>query len=602
MSYLKKSHHKSRKLRLVSNHPPKRIKKSVAKRTYPLRLRLVWGILLVAIVLLGVRLYYLQIIQGEELATKAKQQQLTSLTPYTPRRQIVDRNNNVLATDELHYTLYIHPKYFSETPEEVAEKIATILPEQTPSELVEKFQTRPTGIKLVDNLPEHVAEDLKALRLNGIDLNQEYRRFYPQGNTIAEVVGYVDRAHQGQAGIENSQQRIISSNIAPDRLTVRRTGEGYIIPAEIPANFLTVDDLRLQLTIDLGLQKVARTALQKQIRRYNAKRGTVLVMDAQNGALLAMVSEPTYDPNNYSKYPVELFRNWAVTDLYEPGSTFKSINVAIALEMGVIQPDTRIYDAGKLEIDVWEVRNHDYQEKGANGILSITEILEKSSNVGMIEIMKRIPPQDFYRQLENLGLKTNVGVGLPGDTPGHLKPEVEFFSHEIEPATASFGQGLSLTPLKLLQLNGILANNGVMVTPRVVNGLVDSQGNLHWQPNYNEKRIFSPTTTQAVLKMMESVVEEGSGFAAQVPGYRIAGKTGTSQKAVRGGYDLSAKITSFVGIIPVSSPRYVVLAVVDEPKGHNTFGSTVAAPIVGEVMQSLIAIEGIPPDGELETP
>lgn len=602
MSYLKKSHHKSRKLRLVSNYPPKRIKKSVAKKTYPLRLRLVWGILIITIVLLGVRLYYLQIIRGEELATKAKQQQVTSLTPYTPRRQIVDRNNNVLATDELHYTLYIHPRYFTKTPEEVAEKLATILPEQTPSELVEKFQTRPTGIKLVDNLPEHIAEEIKALRLNGIDLTQQYRRFYPQGNAIAEVVGYVDREHQGQAGIENSQQRIISSNIAPGRLTIRRTGEGYIIPTEIPANFLTVDDLRLQLTLDLGLQKVARTALQKQMSRYNAKRGTVLVMDAQNGALLAMVSEPTYDPNNYGKYPLELFRNWAVTDLYEPGSTFKPINVAIALEMGVIQPDTRIYDAGKLEIDVWEVRNHDYQEKGAHGILSITEILEKSSNVGMIEIMKRIPPQDFYRQLEKLGLKTNVGVGLPGDTPGYLKPEVEFFSHEIEPATASFGQGLSLTPLKLLQLNGVLANNGVMVTPRVINGLVDTEGELHWQPNYNEKQIFSSTTTQAVLKMMESVVEEGSGFAAQVPGYRIAGKTGTSQKAVRGGYDLSAKITSFVGIIPVSSPRYVVLAVVDEPKGHNTFGSTVAAPIVGEVMQSLIAIEGIPPDAELETP
>lgn len=596
-----KSQSKSRKLRLVSETPSKRVK-SVVKKTYQLRLTLVWSILVLGIFLLGIRLYYLQIMQGEELTTKARQQQLTSLTPYTPRRQIVDRNDNILATDELHYTLYIHPRYFTEKVEFVAQQLANILTETTVSQLVEKFRTQATGIKLAENIPEYVAEDIKALRLNGIDLTQEYRRFYPQGNTLAEVVGYVDRAHQGQAGIENSQQSIIKSNINSGNLVIRRTGKGHIIPSEIPENFLKVDDLRLQLTLDLGLQQVARKALNKQMRRYNAKRGTVLVMDVQDGSLLAMVSEPTYDPNNYSKYPVELFRNWAVTDLYEPGSTFKPINVAIALEMGVIEPDTRVYDAGKLKIDVWEVRNHDYDQEGPHGILSVTEILEKSSNVGMIEIMKRIPPQDFYRQLENLGLKTNVGVGLPGDTPGYLKPEVEFFSHEIEPATASFGQGFSLTPLKLLQLNGILANNGKMITPRVIKGLVDSQGNLHWQPNYNEKQIFSPTTTQAVLKMMESVVEEGSGEAAKIPGYRIGGKTGTSQKAVRGGYHSSAKITSFVGIIPISSPRYVVLAVVDEPVGSNVFGSTVAAPIVGEVMQSLIAIEGIPPDRELKTP
>lgn len=576
--------------------------KSLPEAKYPQRLIVVWCMITGAILLLGWRLHHLQIVQGAELLKRARQQQVTLLTPYIPRRQIVDAENNVLATDELSYNLYIHPQFFTEDAQTVAEQLAPILNQETESELLARFKSQATGIRLANNLPEHIATQITNLGLNGVELVRHYSRFYPQAENVAEVVGYVNSEHLGQAGIEYSQESIIQNNVSEQSLPVRKTGQGEIIPGEIPEGLITTDDFRLQLTINLHLQEVARTALKKQMKRYRAKRGAVIVMDVNDGSLLALVCEPTYDPNEYYRYPVELFKNWAVTDLYEPGSTFKPINVAIALEKGVIEPDTTIYDPGKLKIDVWEIRNHDYDQEGGHGLINIAEILQKSSNVGMIKIMERIEPREFYQYLQNLGVGTKVGVDLPSDTSSRLKPKVEFLIHEIEPATTAFGQGFAVTPLKLLQLNATLANGGKKVTPHVVKGLVDPQGKFHWELTYDSKQIFSPETTQAVLEMMETVVTDGSGKAAAIPGYRIAGKTGTSQKAVAGGYDNYASITSFIGIIPVSAPRYAVLAVVDEPVGEYVYGSTVAAPIVGEVMKSLIAIEGIPPDAPLPEP
>jgi cell division protein FtsI (penicillin-binding protein 3) len=214
----------------------------------------------------------------------------------------------------------------------------------------------------------------------------------------------------------------------------------------------------------------------------------------------------------------------------------------------------------------------------------------------MIRIINRLDNRDFYRRLQQLDIEEKLEFDIPSYTAGQLKDEIEFTVKPIEAATAAFGQGFSLTPLKLIQLHGAIANGGKLVTPHLIRGLVDFQGNLHWQPSLPSKEVFSQQTSRSVLEMMETVVEEGSGQTSKIPGYRVAGKTGTAQKAnAVGGYDESAKITSFVGIFPVESPRYAVLAVVDEPQGQYTFGSTVTAPIVKSVIEAIIAIEGIPP-------
>ncbi len=554
------------------------------------RLLMVWGVMVAGMLGLGWKLYQLQIIQGAELQKRAKQQQTTRLSPYIPRRSIIDSQGNVLATDNLTYTLYVHPKYFK-SKTEVATKLAPILKNINTQALLEQFQQKDSGIRLANGLSEPVAEQVRALRLDGVDVEENYVRFYPQEAMAADVIGYVDQSHQGQAGIERSQRQLLEREHL--QFSILRTAKGAVMPAYLPQDLLKSNDLQLQLTLDMRLQRAARTALEQQLKKFNAKRGAVIVMDVTDGSLLVLVCSPTYNPNQYYQANLELFKNWTVADLYEPGSTFKPINVAIALDAKVIQPSTVVYDSGAVTIDGWDIFN---ASKRGYGALSIAKVLQTSSNVGMIQIMSRLKRKDYYRHLTELGLGEKTGVDLPGEAAGHLKSEADFTANAIETATTAFGQGFSLTPLKLVQLHAAIANGGKLVTPHVIRGLTDAQDNLHWQPKRSVKTIFSPQSSHEVVAMMETVVSQGTGEAAQIPGYRIGGKTGTAQKAgARGGYLSNAKITSFVAILPVESPRYVFLAVVDEPQGGNTFGSTVAAPIVKLVMEALISLKGIPP-------
>ncbi|PSF36730.1 cell division protein FtsI [Aphanothece hegewaldii CCALA 016] len=554
------------------------------------RLIMVWAFLLAGMFGLGWRLYQLQIVQFTSLHSKARQQQTVSLRPYIPRRSIIDRQGNILATDQLIHSLYVHPKYFQQSNEEVAQKLAPLL-KVNPQKLVEQFSRQETGIRLAKNLDESDTSKIKALKLDGVDLLENYARFYPQNDLAADVLGYVDQERQGQAGLELSQRKLLERDLYS--FSTRRNGEGVILPAFLPKEVFNFDELQLQLTLDTRLQRAARAALKRQLQKFKAKRGAVLVMDAKDGSLLSLVSEPSYNPNEYYKSNVSLFKNWTVSDLYEPGSTFKPLNVAIAIEEGVITPTTIINDTGLITVDRWPIKN---ATQKANGKLDIAGVLQTSSNVAMVQIMQRLNRKVYYQRLAALGLDQGVGIDLPGEVSGHLKTEEEFTRQAIEAATASFGQGFSLTPIKLVQLHAALANGGKLVTPHIVRGLVDEYGQIHWQPTHTKQTIFTPQTTQKVIEMMETVVSDGTGEVAKIDKYRIAGKTGTAQKASpRGGYLANAKITSFVAILPVESPRYVILAVVDEPKGANTFGSTVAAPIVKSVMEALISIQGIPP-------
>ncbi len=555
------------------------------------RVLIVWGILIAAGLGLGINLYRLQVVQGFKLTQKARNQQMVNLRPFTPRRLMVDRNKNVLAIDRPVYTVFAHPKLFDKSNEQMAEQLAPIL-DKNSAELVKTFQSQKSGITVASALPEATADRISTLRLNGLEIIQKYSRFYPTEDLTAAVVGYVNTDRRGQAGVEYSQEKLLERSMQTVRLS--RAGNGALMPDHAPEGFLHFDDLQLQLTIDSRLQRAARIALKEQLDKFGAKRGAVIVMDALDGSLLALVCQPTYNPNEYSKADISLFKNWTVADLYEPGSTFKPLNVAIALENGVIKPDDVFDDRGTIKVGDRVIKN-----AVINGYrrINIAQILQNSSNVGMVQIIQRLRPSVYYNWLERLGLGQKVDTDLPFEVSGRLKTQEEFIASPIEPATSSFGQGFSLTPLQLVQLHGALANGGKLVTPHVVQGLIDSKGQMHYSPPRPAPRqIFSRAIAQKVVEMMETVVSEGSGKPAQIPGYRIGGKTGTAQKASpSGGYIKGARITSFVAILPVESPRYVVLALADEPKGENAYGSTVAAPIVKSVMEALIPIEQIPP-------
>jgi cell division protein FtsI (penicillin-binding protein 3) len=556
------------------------------------RLFVVWGVLIAAGLGLAANLYQLQIVQGVKLKKQARNQQMVNLRPYMPRRSVVDRNKDVLAIDRRVYTLYAYPKQFKKPVEEIATKLAGALNIDS-GELLSKLNAGKSSITITNAMPEQVYNQVVALQLDGLELREKYSRFYPQEDLVADVVGYVNLDRRGQAGVELSQEKFLERTVQTVRLS--RAGNGALMPDFAPEGFLHFDDLRLQLTIDSRLQRSARSALKKQLDRYGAKRGAVIVMDAWDGSLLAMVTQPTYNSNQYSKADISLFKNWTVADLYEPGSTFKPLNVAIALENGVIKPDDTFMDRGSIQVLDKVINNFD---KKGNGRINIAQILQRSSNIGMVQIIQKLRPSTYYGWLERMGLGQSAGSDLPSETASQLKNQDEFVSTPIEPATTAFGQGFSLTPLQLVQMMGALANGGKLVTPHVVRGLMDTNGQMHDAPDLSAPRqIFTGATTQKVVEMMETVVNSGSGKEAKISGYRIAGKTGTAQKASRDGrgYIKGARITSFVGILPVESPRYVVLAVVDEPKGENAYGGTVAAPIAKSVMEALITTEQIPP-------
>ena len=604
------------------------------------RLIFVWSVLMVSAIALAGKLYTLQVreivpvskdselvkknknlvsIADKTLKEIAEGQQKGILEPYTPRLQIVDTQQNVLATDIISHKLYIHPnlfvRYGKKVPaEKIAQQLSSILETKTPEEFLAYFQDRKNqGVPFTGNISESAIKKIRALRIDGLDVRKQYARVYPHKEMTAEVIGYIndDSDRKPKAGVEYTQHRLLENK--PTEHILKRSfttsngqNKSVYFPGYLDSSkpFLSNDDLKLQLTIDLGLQQAARTALQIKMEEYQAKRGTVIVMDVSDGSILALACEPTYDPNQYQKYSdYSLFKNWAVTDLYEPGSTFKPINVAIALDEGAINPQETVEDTGTIEVGTDIVRNHDYDKVEPRGEMTIPQVLQHSSNVGMIKLMEKIPPEIYYQRLKELGIEEKLDLETtPLSTAGRLKDEIEFTVREIEPATASFGQGFSLTPLKLIQLHAAIANGGKLVKPHVVKGLADFEGYLHYQIPTQEKTIFSAETTRTVLEMMETVVETGSGKSAIVENYRVAGKTGTSQKSdsSTGSYAENAKITSFVGIFPVEKPRYVVLAVVDEPQGEHTYGSTVAAPIVGEVIKAIIARQGIEPEIKAE--
>jgi cell division protein FtsI (penicillin-binding protein 3) len=558
------------------------------------RLFIVWAILVGATGLLALNLIRLQVFQAPKLLEQARSQQTTFLRPFVPRRPISDRNGNTLAIDRPVYTLYAHPIAFKAQKTEIATQLSSILG-TTPGELLQRFNSAESGVRVEYAISEAAADRIQNLQIDGLELAQQQQRLYPQQNLTADVVGYLDIDRIGQAGVEYTHSHLLERSVKSVRLS--RTGSGVMMPDRMPGGFLQSDNLHLQLTIDSRIQRAALVALQPQLKKFKAKRGVVIVMDARNGEIRALVSDPSYDPNEFYKAKIEQFKNWALTDLYEPGSTFKPLNVAIALEAGAIQPNQLINDEGAIQVDGWPIQNFDYSSAGARGPSTITQILEHSSNVGMVRIVQQMPRPTYYAWLEKIGLGKATGIDLPFETAGQLKDQKAFSESPVDAATSAFGQGFSLTAMQLVQQQGILASGGKLLTPHVVQGLFDENGQPYWRATLPEpKQVFSSQTTQTVLRMMESVVQNGTGKAAQIPNYRIAGKTGTAQKAgPNGGYIEGAKITSFVSIFPVEAPRYVVAAVIDEPKGEDAFGSTVAAPIVKAVIEALITADKIPP-------
>ncbi len=572
-----------------------------AKTLSPLsqsRFKIVFAFLCFGLGGLFFRVGWLQLFQSDQLRSLAREVQTDQQNPLGTRRSIFDRNGKLVAIDEKRFKVWAHPRYFNfpgdsygtvRKPVEVA-KLLSIPLSKNVDEILNKLGNYSSGVKLAEGITQEQADAIKKLGISGIDLEAYPQRLYPHGSLFANVVGFLDLDRRPQAGLELSLDRDLKR--LEKVSVIRRGADGTPLPIGVQHGVFDEDQLNLQLTLDVRLQEVAIKEISKQVKEWNAKKGVVIVMDIDTGELLALASTPTYDPNKYWDYSPSLFKEWSVQELFEPGSTFKPINLALALEEGVITPHGEVNDDGLITVGGWPLSNWD---RKPNGILTFPEVLQVSSNVAMVKIMNKLNANNYWQWLRRLGIDEIPETDLPGAVGGQIKSEQIFVNQPIEPAVASFGQGFSITPLKLAQLHALIANGGKLVTPHITKGLKGDYESYFDTPP-ESKQVLSPEVTNTVLGWMETVVSfyDASGIEVNVPGYRIGGKTGTAQKS-QDGLNYSAKICSFVASLPIDDPRYVVLAVIDEPQKPNAYGSTVALPVAKKIIETLLVIEKIPP-------
>lgn len=586
-----------------------------------LRLWVLGGLSVLGAGYLGYKLYQLQVTPDPRLALAFKQEHYQTVPMDLPRRTVSDRNGTTLAIDQPAYDVILHPpmlerqaKLLAEQKKQDVGSITRLLRNQladqlamatglSPSTFAQKLQSKRKTVVLTRHVSQSARTRILAIRLDlalkkkvrpeGFEFTARHRRIYPDQGNSAALVGFLTPEDKGLFGVEQKYESVLQLRPGVNH-PVQITKAGIPLPEGIPAELMANPaDSHLALTIDMRLQRAARLALEKGAKANSVTRGTAIVLDPKTGEILALAVTPTFD-NNHVLHGKKQFGNWAVTDIYEPGSTFKPINVAIALTAGTITPNTYVYDEGQMKFGRFTVSNYDHQGRGS---LSVTQVLMFSDNIGMIKLMKTMKPRDYLAHLENLGLRGKSGIDLPGENRALLASKFSFVNYPAVPATTAFGQGVALTPIQLIRLHGAIANGGMLVEPRIVRGLEDSDGRLvnvrdRIKPvPHSPRRVFSPEAAKAVQDMMFHVVQDGTGKPARIPGYAVGGKTGTAQKANIGGhgYLKGKKITSFVAYLPARDPKYVVLVVLDEPKSENAFGSTTAAPIAREICQELIA-------------
>ncbi len=576
---------------------------------------------------LGWTLFQLQVLKAPDLRARALQQQTKRVQSYLPRLSLADRKGVALANDEPIYALYAHPyilrkkaeTQFSQdlkkkkvTPDQkaaafpnyvkqVAEALAPILKTSQEKLVAQLGDTSKTTISLTRDLGQGELEQVEALKLSGLEKEMRRHRVYPTGEESANLVGFIDYNGVGQSGIEQFYNRALAG-IDDEKRKLYFNGFGQVLANLTPENYFQTDDRNMILSLDMRLQRAAHLAVQQGIKEYKAKRGAAIILDPRNGEILALASSPSFDNNVLGKYDSKVFKNWAVTELYEPGSTFKPLNIAMGLDSGRIHANDVVYDGGSLSLSRRTIRNANGR---GNGAISVTEVLKRSSNIGMVRLMQKLDHGDYFDRLRALGIGRKSGIDLPGEAAGIFKDKKQFVRYPIESATAAFGQGVSMTPLQLVRFHAALANGGYLIQPHIATKMMNSQGEVIWNPELPPpKRIFSEEAARTVRQMMVQIVESGTGTAAKIPGYEIAGKTGTAQKVNPDGrgYIQGKKITSFIAHFPADKPRYVVLVVMDEPGVAGAFGSTTAAPVVRKILEEIISSDRLLPKGPIPLP
>jgi len=544
-----------------------------------LRALVVFGALAALFAVLLVRSLYLQWVENDFLQGQGAARSSREIEVPAHRGRIVDRFGDALALSTPVKSLWVFRDRIDATPGEL-QSLAKVL-EVTPHDLAARLSGDGEFAFVAKQIPPETAQRAMQLGIKGLNEENEYRRYYPGGEVIAQIVGFTGDKDVGQEGIELAQQAWLGGTPGRRRVIINRRGD---IVEDVAAIRAPREGHDLALSIDSRLQYLAFRELAAGIGRTRAKAGGLCILDAKTGEILALANWPTYNPNRRDKVARDRMRNRALTDTFEPGSTMKPFTIAAALEAGKVRPDTIIHtEAGTLTIGPNTI--HDAHRAGP---LTVEQVIQKSSNVGAAKIALSLPAQTMWRMFSEAGFGTPPSTGFPGEVGGRLRAPKTW--KPIEQATMSYGNGLSVNLVQLARAYTIFADDGELKPVE----LFKTTGPVAGRP------VISVKTARAVRHMLELVTQPGgTAPQAQVAGYSVAGKTGTARK-VEGGVYARKYIASFVGMAPASNPRLIVAIMIDEPSGGDYYGGSVAGPLFSSVMGAALRMLDVPTDAPVD--
>lgn len=559
------------------------------KKTSNIRLRSVLVGFAVLFLLLVVRLFYWQVVNAADLKDYGLSQSTESLDVPASRGQILASDGFALATNKISYLVYANPRLVADK-NTYADKLSGLL-DMDQATISALLSQKLFWVRLESGINDIQKKAIDNLHLDGIGFEQQQERFYPEASMAAQLIGFVGKDtygnQQGYFGLEGYYNDQLEG----------RSGSLYVIKDALGNPVINdirqekkIDGRDLVLTINRTIQYDTQAALEQGVVKYGGESGTAIVMDPQTGKVLAMAQVPNFDPQIYYKFPGESYVNRAVSDLYEPGSTFKVLVMSAAIDMGLVKPDTQCnICAGPVPIDNYKIETWDNKYFPNT---TMTDVIQHSDNTGMVFVGRKLGVDNLVSYLKNYGIDETTGIDLQGEVSGTMRPKDQWGA--IDLATASFGQGISVTPIQLLTAVSAIANGGNLMKPYVVDKIITDDGKeIDIKPQL-KRRVIKASTSQIMTWMMVNAVENGESKWTKIDGYKIAGKTGTAQIPVAGHYDPKNTNASFVGFFPAEKPRFAILVIVNKPK-TSIYGSETAAPIFFQIAQDLINEYNIPP-------
>lgn len=526
---------------------------------------------------LGARALYLQVFSTNFLQRQGEIRYARTIELPAVRGRILDRSGRVLASSVPVKAIWADASEVVNAPPEKLGKLANLLG-MSHSELAKKLATKGTFVYLKRQVESDVVDAILALKIDGVQTRKEYKRYYPHGEAVTHVVGFTNVEDVGQESMELAQQDNLVGRAGSRRVIKDRLGH---IVEDIESIREPMDGKDLTLSIDSNIQYIAHSHIRDAVEKFKAKAGAAIVLDVDTGEVLALANWPTYNPNNRSHLTGSQLRNRVITDTFEPGSTLKPFTAALALETNRVTPET-IFDTapGRMVIGSATIRDsHTY------GMLSVSQIIQKSSNIGMAKMALPIPSQEMWEMFTRVGFGQQPKLGFPGAVAGRVRPYKSW--RPIEQANMAFGHGISVSLIQLARAYMIFARDGDMIPLSFEKVLEPPVG----------QQVISPKTASQMRVMLETVVGPGgTASQAHVPGYRVGGKTGTAQKLIDGRYSNSNYIGSFVGIAPMSKPKFIIAVMVDDPSTAVHTGGGVAAPTFSALAANALRSANIPPD------